>query len=350
MNDTARTRLVRKITSAFGRNGNVTVQPKKTAVDLLVTLWPEHAHFFAVAADPRVLGIRLNSAMISPKQLVSDLASPMLQSVPPEKQLFFDVKGRQLRVDEVFPSSTHLELRLNHPISVLCPVEVFFKAGADRAILRSIEEGGRRLIFDPGGPRYNVKAGESLHILDHSFHPLDGPQFSELELRKIEIVNAVGFRRYFLSYVESARDVAEFRELVGPDAEIWLKIESVKGLQYVRNEFRKESNLFLVAARGDLYIELPRPHQIVAALQLIIEKDPEACAGSRLMLSVVRDPVPDCADFLDLAWLVDRGYRRLMLCDEICLKAEWLDTAINAIDAYRQMIVANPSLAPSLVP
>lgn len=336
MNESASSRLVRKVASVFHRNG-ATALPKKAALDLLVTLWPEHAHFTTIARDPRVLGIRLNSAMIPPDQLASDLASPMLQTVPPEKQLCFDVKGRQLRVDEALASDTHLELRLNHPIAVDCPVDVYFKAGADQGRLDRIEEGGHRLIFTPGAPRYRVKAGESIHILDPSFRQLPGPLFTELELQKIAMVRAAGFRRYFLSYVESEADVAEFRELVGPDAEIWLKIESVKGLQYVRNVFRKQENLFLVAARGDLYIELPRPHQIVAALRLIIEKDPEACAGSRLMLSVVRDPVPDCADFLDLAWLVEAaGYRRLMLCDEICLKPEWLGTAINAIDAYRQ--------------
>jgi hypothetical protein len=130
--------------------------------------------------------------------------------------------------------------------------------------------------------------------------------------------------------------------------------------------------LFLVAARGDLYIELEWPHQILKALELIIRKDPEACVASRILLSVVNDArnkkvveaiklvrsgalkdidpgrtvettllslinrdIPSCADFCELAWLHDLGYRSMMLCDELCLREDLLDTAISAFDAFR---------------
>jgi hypothetical protein len=137
-------------------------------------------------------------------------------------------------------------------------------------------------------------------------------------------------------------DVDEFLELVGKDAEVWLKIESKKGLAYVATEFKKRENLVLVAARGDMYVELEKPHEIMDALRLVIDNDPEACVGSRIFLSVVHEPVPSCADFLELAWLHDIGYRRMMLCDELCLKGDLLATAINAFEHFRRNYDGRP--------
>ena len=128
----------------------------------------------------------------------------------------------------------------------------------------------------------------------------------------------------------------EFRRLVGKDAQVILKIEDNKGLQYVAEEFRKTPGTSLMAARGDLYVEIERPHRIAEALRLIIRRDPEASVGSRILLSVVNGPVPSCADFLELAWLADIGYRKFLLCDELCLRQALLSAAVDAFDQFRQ--------------
>ncbi len=299
--------------------------------ELLVTLWPSFAHFEGCVMDSRLSGIRLNSAMMSNPELDQELA--VIAKLDPDHQpLFFDIKARQPRVVEVLPNKDHLDLRLNHPIDVETPTEVLFKAGVDMAMLDHLEEGGQRLVFD-GGPHYTVKAGESLHIRHPSFQ-INGPLFTNDEKLKIEKTRKAGFTKYFLSYVEQQADIDEFAELVGQDAEIWLKIESMKGLEFVSERFKKRPNHVLVAARGDMYVEIDRPHKIMAALKLIVDKDPEACVGSRILLSVAASPVPECADFLELAWLYDIGYRRMMLCDELCLKGELLGTAINAFNSF----------------
>lgn len=125
-------------------------------------------------------------------------------------------------------------------------------------------------------------------------------------------------------------------------------------MRYVANEFRKRDNLSLVTAMGDLYIEIARPHQILGAARLILEKDPEACVGSRMLLSVVEEPVPSCADFMQLAWLYDIGYRRFLLCDELCLKEDLLATAVNAFESFRSdyarrsVLVQEPSAHKSI--
>lgn len=297
-------------------------------LELLVTLWPAFPHFKRFATDSRISGIRLNSAMIELAELGKEFEEAKRSEIVP---LWFDVKGRQLRVTEVFPYKDHLELMLNHPIDVQTPTPVLFKAGADHALLERVV-GKRHLIFS-GGPEYMVYAGESIHIR-HPTLAVSGPTFLDVEIEKIEKARSAGFDKFFLSYVESQNDIEEFREFVG-ESQIMAKIENKKGLYYVAKEFKKKPNLSLMAARGDLYVEIDKPHHILEALKLIVNKDPEAGVGSRLLLSTINKPVPECADFMDLAWLYDIGYRKMMLCDEICLKEDLLARAINVFESFK---------------
>ena len=306
-------------------------------INLSVTLWPsdEFPHFLRFATDPRVALVRLNSAMMDCDEL--DSALDMVAHVSARNSLvplYFDVKGRQLRITEVIPNDNFLEIRLNHPITVDTPTPVLFKAGADVALLQEVCDDGYHLKF-LDGPKYKVKAGESIHIRDASL-VVGGDQFTALELEKIDKTRKAGFKNYFLSYVECQKDVDEFIELVGEDCEIKLKIENKKGLAYVRNEFKKTPNVSLVTARGDLYVELDKPHQILEACKLIVNRDPSAIVGSRMLLSTIQEAVPSCADFSELAWLYDIGYRNFMLCDELCLKEPLLARAVGAFDAFRK--------------
>ncbi len=308
------------------------LKQKSIPLTLMATLWPSFPHFSRFAQDDRLEAIRLNSAMITNAQLDQelDLALKPEITVP----LYFDVKGRQLRVTEVHLNDNYLDLTLNHPIKVKTPTMVLFKAGEDRCLLKEVREDGRRLIFD-GGPDFMVIAGESIHIRDSSLQVF-GSVFTDSEKAKIDKVYNAGFRKFFLSYVQAQRDIDEFMELVGSDVEIMLKIENKQGLAFVANGFKKKENHRLVAARGDMYVEIDRPHQIMAALKLIIAKDPQANVGSRMLLSIVHEPVPSCADFLELAWLYDIGYRSMMLCDELCLKEDLLATAVNAWHSFKE--------------
>ncbi|MFH1174261.1 MAG: hypothetical protein V1725_03955 [archaeon] len=299
-------------------------------LELLVTLWPSFPHFKRFAQDNRLSAIRLNTAMVENYELTSEFA--LAKSIP-TVPLYFDIKGRQLRIEESIIKPDRLELILNHPIAVQTPTMVLFKAGADYALLNEVKD-GKHLIFD-GGPEYVVKKGESLHIRHPSLE-VQGQQFTPYELQKIDTAKKAGFRRYFLSYTESQRDVDEFRSYIGKDAELMLKIESKKGLAYVENEFRKNGNTYLMAARGDLFVEVDKPHDILPAMRAILAKDPEAAVGSRILLSTIHDPVPSCADLSEIAWLYDIGFRKMMLCDELCLKEELLSRAVNVFEAFRE--------------
>lgn len=308
---------------------------------LMATLFPSNPHFARFANDARFSGLRLNHPLASLSEIEECLAR--IANLPATVPLWYDVKGRQLRVMESIRHNDHLELLLNHAIDVATPTFVGFKAGRDRGVLANVADNGRRLIVtlersDSGdviGPKYIVHPGESLHIKDPSL-TIREPLFTELEIQKIERLRRGGFTRWFLSYAESQRDIDRFVELVGRDAEVMIKIESKKGLDFVRSgRFEKRPGHRLVAARGDLHVEVAHPRLLPRALETVINEDHEAVAGSRMLLSIIpdRQSVPDpeasAADFSELAWLYAIGYREMLLCDDICVKPELLERAAN---------------------
>jgi len=345
--------------------------PKRRPLEFLATLSPEQPQFARFANDPRLSGIRMNNIALPKEEL--QIAIDSIPSFGKTVPLYADAKGRQLRIIDVIEKPDHLELVINHSVSVPTPIPVLFKAGTDSARLIRIEDGGRRLVFRGGsGPRYKLREGESLHLRHRSLRYTGRSIFTSVEKEKIELIKKAGIKRYFLSYVEGWRDIDEFLELVGKDAEVWLKIESEKGLEFVARNWKKRDNLVLVAARGDLFVEVDMPHLIVDALKLIIAKDPAACVGSRILLSLTDatvptelviqalklvetnpaecilrlknvfetissgSPVPSCADLFEVAWLYEHGYRRMLLCDNLYLKEEWLNTALNILECYEQ--------------
>ena len=289
--------------------------------ELHLTLWPSFGHFARFAADERVAGVRLNSAMVTGDSLDRELELARGTRAP----VWFDAKGRQLRVLEVLDNPDYLDIRLNHPIKVETPTEVLLKAGADAGLLGSVSEGGHRLTF-AANPRYRVRAGESLHIRHPSFEVL-GPTFVPAEVDRVERARRSGITRWYLSYVESQRDVDEFREMIGRDAELMLKIESKRGLEYAVGKFHGAPRTNLVAACGDLFVEVSRPHHILPALRAVVDADPLAMVGSRMLLSLVHDEVPSLADLTQIAWLRSLGYGRFLLCDELCLREDALERA-----------------------
>lgn len=303
-------------------------------MNLWVTLWPSFAHFPKFAHRPSIEGIRLNSAMVSASVLDKEIET--IQNVSPAVPLWFDVKARQLRVTEILPNEEYLDIHLNHSVAVKTPTEVLFKAGEDAALLEEISEDGYRLTFCRN-PHYSVKPGESLHIR-HPSLKVGGPIFTDAEIQKIEKMKAFGMKRWFISYVEDSEEVDLFQELVGKDSEIILKIESKPGLKYVAEKWRKQENLSLAAACGDLFVEVDRPHDILKAVEFILEKDSEALAGSRILLSVHEHPThePSFADFCQLDWLRRLGYKRAMLCDAMCLSGEELSIACNVFDETKK--------------
>jgi pyruvate kinase len=153
---------------------------------------------------------------------------------------------------------------------------------------------------------------------------------TETDKAYLAAMSDLGLVNIMLSYVERLSDVDEVRALL-PDSSIVLKIESQRGLEFVRDVGASRGRL--MAARGDLFIEVPQPHRVLRAVRDIIAADPEAIVASRILGSIARDPVAESSDISDVAWLIGLGYRTFMLGDEVCLHRDTVFEALNLLDA-----------------
>jgi hypothetical protein len=187
-------------------------------LNLHITSVPADPHFAEFCYDPNVAGIRMNGLLFKSCNLDEELAKiPRFPSVP----LWFDAKGRQLRVEEAIYYKDHLELVMNHGIKGLSlPHPIIFKAGEDWAMVEKITDENKRLILRSDGyPKYRVKPGDSVHFRDTGFE-IDGPLFTDDEKAKIERAVKAGAQNWYLSYVENRYDVEDFRELIGSQAKL----------------------------------------------------------------------------------------------------------------------------------
>lgn len=289
-------------------------------IDAIITAPPYATFLDEVARHPVVSGLRLNTVM----PVKGELKGVLERLASFGKTLYVDLKGRQLRVAAAaLPPFT--EIRLTHRLKVKTPAIAFFDDGREMA--RVLEVDGDRLILEDG-PHRVVGPGESLNIVCPSLEVLG--TLTETDRAYVAAARSLGLHDYMLSYVESKSDLDELRSL-DPEARIVLKIESRKGLAFARSNEARAGRL--MAARGDLYVEVERPHQVVGALRDIIASDPEAMVASRLFPSLRDGAVPAAQDITDAAFLLDIGYRTFMLGDEVSFRRESVISALNLLDA-----------------
>lgn len=288
-------------------------------VGAIVTVPPYATFVEEVARHPLVKGLRLNTVMPikgSPHDTLKRLSG---HGVP----LWVDLKGRQLRVvGAAIPPFT--EVRVSHPVSVETPADCFFDDGREYARVMAVD--GDRLILEDT-PRRFVGPGESLNLV-HPSLVVHGT-LTATDKGYLAAMGELGLRRVMLSYCEVASDVDEVKSLL-PGAEVVLKIESLKGLDLALAQGAKQGRL--MAARGDLYVEVLEPHRIVRAMRAVIGADGEAWVASRLFPSLAKGDVPEAQDIGDAAWLLSLGYRTFMLGDEVCLRRDSVLAALNLLE------------------
>ncbi len=288
----------------------------------IVTI-PPHAPFIPeVAQHPAVSGLRLNTVMPVKGTLEDTLKR--LKDIAGEKDLWIDLKGRQLRV-KTFGVPPFTTIELSHNIEVDTPVTAYFSGGLQHATVLEVD--GNKLIMQEG-PKKVVGPGESVNII-HKSLKIDG-YLTDMDKRYIEAANNAGLHSYMLSFVEGKLDIDDLKKLDNK-ADIVAKIESIKGMNYASNEWKKESRL--MAARGDLYIELKMPHHILEAVETIISKDSDAIAASRILPSLAYSLEPSCEDIGDLDNLLRVGYKTVMLGDEVCLNRDSVISALNLFES-----------------
>ena len=290
-------------------------------VGAIVTL-PPYAPFAREVADhPLVTGFRLNTVMPLAGETRREALARLSGLGPP---LWVDLKGRQLRVVEA-ATPPFTAVRVSHRLRVPTPCDVFFGDGREAARLLAVD--GDRLILEDG-PRRVVGPGESVNVV-HPALEVEG-YLTEGDRAWLAAMGELGLTRAMLSFVESEADVAELRAEL-PGVEPMLKIESRRGLAFAGRHGGTLGRL--VAARGDLFVEVREPHRIVGALRDVIAADADAVVASRLFPTLARTPVPVAAEVCDAAFLLALGYRTFLLGDEVCLRREPVLAALDLLAA-----------------
>lgn len=288
----------------------------------IITMPPYAPYLEDVLKNEFVCGIRFNTVMPI-KESHEDVVLRLNEKAKKHgKKLWIDLKCRQLRVKN-FGTPPYTEIVLSHPIKVFTPTKAYFSDRNTSATILEVD--GNRLIMQDG-PRRVVGPGESVTI-PHPTLEIDG-YFIDTDKKYIEASAKVGVHDYILSFVEKTEDIGELLKY-DSKANIISKIESQKGLDYVERKFNNESRL--MAARGDLYLELQWPHTIPEHLELILKKDKNAVVASRILDSLSSNPEPSSSDISDIDNLLRMGYKTLMLGDEVCMKKESLISAINIL-------------------
>lgn len=280
-----------------------------------------------VLSHPIVKGIRLNTVMPVTESLEDVLKRLHHEASQFGKDVWIDLKCRQLRI-ATYGVPPFTEIELTHSISVDTPVTAYFSDGREHATVLKVD--GKKLIMQEG-PKRVVGPGESVNI-PHPSLSVDG-YFTDTDKRYIEAAANIGLHTYMLSFVESIEDISALRQL-DDKAEIVAKIESEKGMRYVSSAWNGEARL--MAARGDLFVELKMPHYIVSALETIIGKDKNAIAASRIFESLAHSYEPSSSDIMDADNLLRMGYRTLMLGDDVCMKRDSVISALNLLSAVAE--------------
>ncbi len=326
---------------------------------------PPYAPFIKdVIAHPSVSGVRINTVM-PVKESLEDMLT-RIKGLAGGKDIWIDLKCRQIRTSHgsnfykapplpeperpreynIFGRTFRLEtshpkahgdlvtppwasIKLTHKIKLDTskgPVKCWFQDGYDVAEIVEVVNGDTLIMLN--GPKRVVGGGESINILHPSLE-IEG-FFTEYDLRYIEAGRKAGVHNYMLSFVEQDSDIGEMLAL-DPAAKILAKVETMKGIEWCRNSYHKHRsrNVRLMAARGDLYVEVGRPDKILRALKKIIDSDSGAVMASRILTSLRENPRPICPDITDIAAMWQMGYKTFMIGDDICFDE---DTVLLALD------------------
>jgi pyruvate kinase len=252
-------------------------------------------------------GVRYNIGMrskYSPEGLVHTLIG---YAETYGKTVWLDLKGRQLRIIN-WADPTYGDIELNREISTDLPAKVYFRG--DKTCYTLDDYDKNRLYIYPD-PVHALGAGQALNILGTNFSII-GDYLTENDKRYIKAGKDAGVHDYMLSFIEKPADVQELVS-IDPEANPVLKIESVRGLEFVENTY--DRNYRLMAARDDLSINLEkRDDDMNRALRLILDKDKSAIVASNIFSSL-KTGVPE--DGRDITDLLKMGYTSFMLDDTV---------------------------------
>ena len=296
---------------------------------LIATLPPVDSHNSEIAAHPMVSELRYNVSMPG-KGTKREVLQGLLK-LAGRKPLHLDVKARQLRIKKS-ADTWYGHIELNHAIRVNTPTKAIFKSGAlYSGTIKSVE--GNKIFLEEV-PRWPLLENQPVNIPDPSLE-IEGC-LTDACREWLEAAKATGVERVMLSFTEQIGDLEEVWA-IHPRAQIIAKIESLKGLAFVSGDYAKVADrVRLMAARDDLLMEIGvRKTDMFDAEKLILAADPNAVVASRILTSLEKEPDVSLGDLKDLHHLMSCGWKRALLSDGVCKKADVFRRAMVVLDQFR---------------
>lgn len=239
-----------------------------------------------------------------------------------KKKIWIDLKGRQLRITS-WADPKYEVIELNHDISLEYPAKVIFRDNTSSEIIRC--KGNKIVLKD--APYHALGKGQSINIHAKSLEIKS--YLTEQDKELIEFSKRYDLNDYMASFIEEIDDLIEILD-INKNANIIVKIESVKGLKFI---LENTLNLNIMSARDDLYTNLNNSYQTIKYLKELIKKDKNAICASKIFTSLNNYQYPDLKDYEDLELMYEIGYRNFMLQDDI--KNKKLQ---RTIDCWREFI------------
>ncbi|MEK7654285.1 MAG: hypothetical protein AAB345_03315 [Patescibacteria group bacterium] len=296
-------------------------------IRLIATLPPLVGHRRLIIDHPAVDELRLNTIMP-----ISESQKAVLKRLKEEvgkKKLWLDLKTRQLRITQ-FSYLPYAFVRLSHKIQLDPPFPIHFKDGT--ATVVEVVDGNKLILSDR--PDRIVGEGEPVNILD-PWLKIKG-FLTPGDREYIKAAKSLGMHSYMLSFTESQEDIEAVRA-IDPEAEICAKIESLRGLDFVQHDYSALKGVRLMAARDDLYAQMPGGDKIkiLKALKLIVNADPKAVVASKIFTSLENQKEASLGDISDVELMRRMGYRNFMLSDGVCFREKVFSEAAKIFQSWR---------------
>lgn len=259
-----------------------------------------------VIMNPNIAEVRFNTGVntiYTPEETLEILKSLCFKYT---KKLWIDIKGRQLRVAK-WADPLYECIQLNHPIEIKYPAKISFRNG-DTVNITHVK--GDKIFVDPL-PKEALGAGQSVNI-SSEYLRIEG-YLTPKDKEYLIACKRLGLNNIMASFVEDYKDLVQILEIL-PNANIVSKIESLKGIDLI-NQFKI---INLMAARDDLYLQTGQNYSMLRYLKNIISKDNGAICASKIFSSLEKRREVDFSDFADLELMYNLGYKKFMLCDNIC--------------------------------
>ena len=269
--------------------------------------------------------------------------------------LIADLQGPKLRVG-----------KLDEPV-LLAPEEevrlVFAGAAGDRelpiapAAIGEVLQVGHEVLIDDGLLRFRVEevvGGEraTCTVLTGglvSSHkgvnvpgvPVPIPSLTKKDVDDLEFALEVGIDYVALSFVRSAADVRDLRELLdqaGSDARVIAKIEKAEAVDAL-DAILIETDAVMVA-RGDLGVEIGVAEVPLLQKRIILEsldRGKPVITATQMLESMVHQPEPTRAEASDVANAILDGSSALMLSGETAV-GEYPVEAVSAMDQVARAV------------